>query len=69
MRRPPFDSVVAYIDAYHKTVLPDCFGKKLTIKRIALEDLLELSRQQGAAIVEIRAAIDTTQREIDRRIT
>lgn len=69
-RRSPdlaFGEVVARIDIYQKTVLPDCFRKKLTGKRIDLDELLDLSRQQGAALTEIRNACDAVQREIDRR--
>ena len=63
----PFGSVVAHIDSYQKTILPDCFTKRLTSKKITLEDLLDLSRQQGAALVEIRTAIEAVQQEIERR--
>ncbi|MFC8201671.1 hypothetical protein ACFUTV_40780 [Streptomyces sp. NPDC057298] len=65
----PFGDVVARIDVYQKTMLPDCFGKKLAGKRVALDELLELSRQQGAALTEIRAACDAVQLDIDRRTT
>jgi hypothetical protein len=65
----PFGEVVARIDVYQKTVLPDCFGKKLTSKRVTLDELLELSRQQGAALAEVRVACDAVQVEIDRRTT
>jgi hypothetical protein len=64
----PFGEVVARIDAYQKTVLPDCHLKKLAGKKVTLSDLLDLSRQQGSALAEIRNACDTVQREIDRRI-
>ncbi|MER5381796.1 hypothetical protein ABT040_16160 [Streptomyces sp. NPDC002688] len=69
-RRSPdlrFGDIVARIDVYQKRVLPDCFGKKLSNKRVTLEELMALSRQQGAAITEIRIAIDAVQAEIDRR--
>ncbi|MFF7566594.1 hypothetical protein ACFZB4_42390 [Streptomyces pseudovenezuelae] len=65
----PFGDVVARIDVYHKTMLPDCYGKKLAGKRVDLDELLELSRQQGAALTEIRVACDAVQREIDSRTT
>ncbi|MFC9916249.1 hypothetical protein [Streptomyces sp. NPDC059862] len=65
----PFGAVVAHIDIYEKTVLPDGYARKLASRKIALDDLLELSRQQGAAITSIRTAIDAVQREIDRRTT
>lgn len=64
----PFGEVVARIDAYQKTVLPDCFAKKLTGKKVTLDELLDLSRQQGAALAEIKSACDTVQSRIDRRI-
>ncbi|MFD5013786.1 hypothetical protein [Streptomyces chartreusis] len=63
----PFGEVVARIDVYQKTVLPDCFRRKLSGKRITLDELLELSRQQGATLTEIRGACNTVQQEIDRR--
>ncbi|WP_306971830.1 hypothetical protein [Streptomyces canus] len=63
----PLGTVVAHIDAYRKTTLPDDFRRKLSAKRIPLDDLLDLSRQQGAAIAGARAAIGTVQGEIDRR--
>ncbi|MES4886176.1 hypothetical protein ABVB69_37670 [Streptomyces sp. NPDC000349] len=63
----PFGSVVAHIDAYRKVTLPDDFGRKLSGKRIVLDELLELSRQQGASITSALAAIDAVQSEIDRR--
>lgn len=65
----PFGEVVVRIDIYQKTVLPDCFGKKLAGKRVGLDELLDLSRQQGAALTEIRVACDAVQLEIDRRTT
>ncbi|MFF7954064.1 hypothetical protein [Streptomyces griseorubiginosus] len=64
----PFGEVVARIDAYEKTVLPDFHSKKLAGKKVSLSDLLDLSRQQGSALAEIRSACDRVQREIDRRI-
>lgn len=63
----PLGTVVAHIDAYRKTSLPDDFQRKLTGKRILLDDLLDLSRQQGAAIANALAAISAVQNEIDRR--
>ncbi|MFJ9026558.1 hypothetical protein ACIRPU_42450 [Streptomyces sp. NPDC102259] len=63
----PLGTVVAQIDAYRKTTLPDDFRRKLSTKRILLDDLLDLSRQQGAAIAGALAAIGTAQNEIDRR--
>ncbi|MFE4626521.1 hypothetical protein [Streptomyces mirabilis] len=69
-RRSPdlrFGEIMAHIDVYQKTVLPDCFGKKLSSKRITLEELLALSREQGSAITEIRFAVHAVQAEIDRR--
>ncbi|WP_371660866.1 hypothetical protein [Streptomyces sp. NBC_00280] len=71
-RRSPdllFGEIVARIDIYQKAVLPDCFGKKLAGRRVALDELLELSRRQGAALTEIRVACDAVQLEIDRRST
>ncbi|WP_055531850.1 hypothetical protein [Streptomyces graminilatus] len=71
-RRSPdllFAEIVARIDIFQKAVLPDCFGKKLTSKRVTLDELLELSRKQGAALTDIRAACDAVQLEIDRRTT
>ncbi|WP_055606655.1 hypothetical protein [Streptomyces prasinus] len=63
----PLGTVVAHIDAYRKTPLPDDFQRKLTSRRIRLDDLLDLSRQQGAATANALAAISTVQEEIDRR--
>lgn len=63
----PLGTVVAHIDAYRKITLPDDFRRKLTAKRILLDDLLDLSRQQGAAIAGALAAIGTAQSEVDRR--
>ncbi|WP_405771686.1 hypothetical protein [Streptomyces sp. NBC_01538] len=71
-RRSPdllFGEIVARIDTYQQTVLPDCFGKKLAGKRVALDELLELSRKQGSALTEIRIACDAVQLEIDGRTT
>jgi hypothetical protein len=61
----PLGTVVAHIDAYRKTTLPDDFRRKLSTKLV--DDLLDLSRQQGAAIAGALAAIATVQSEIDRR--
>ncbi|MFJ9154281.1 hypothetical protein ACIRP7_41000 [Streptomyces sp. NPDC102270] len=63
----PLGTVVVYIDAYRKTTLPEDFRRKLSAKRILVDDLLDLSRQQGAAIAGALAAIATVQSEIDRR--
>ncbi|MEU3855683.1 hypothetical protein [Streptomyces sp. NPDC029554] len=63
----PLGTVVAHIDAYKKTALPHDFHRKLAAKRIVLDDLLDLSRQQGAAIADALTAIGTVQNEIDRR--
>lgn len=60
-------TVIAHVDAYKKTPLPDDFRRKLTAKRILLDGLLDLSRQQGAAIAGAIAAIGIVQNEIDRR--
>ncbi|NEC87656.1 hypothetical protein [Streptomyces sp. SID12501] len=71
-RRSPdllFGEIVARIDIYQKAMLPDCFGKKLAGKRVTLDDLLELSRKQGAALTEIRVTCDAVQLEIDGRTT
>ncbi|MFE9687829.1 hypothetical protein [Streptomyces sp. NPDC006285] len=65
----PFGAVVAYLDAYKKTALPDDFQRKLTSKKTTLDELLDLSRQQGATITGALAAIGTVQNEIDRRTT
>lgn len=63
----PLGTVVAHVDAYRKTALPDDFRRKLSTKRIPLDDLLDCSRQQGAAITGALTAIATVQNEIDRR--
>ncbi|MEU3901913.1 hypothetical protein [Streptomyces sp. NPDC045251] len=63
----PLGTVVAHIDTYRKTPLPDEYQRKLTGKRVVLDDLLDLSRQQGAAIAGALAAIGAVQNEIDRR--
>ncbi|GGV50807.1 hypothetical protein GCM10010293_62110 [Streptomyces griseoflavus] len=63
----PLGTVVAHIDAYRKTPLPDDFQRKLATKKIPLDDLLNLSRQQGAAIANALTAISAVQNEIDRR--
>lgn len=63
----PLGTVVAHIDAYRKTPLPDDYHRKLISKRIVLDNLLDLSRQQGAAIASALAAISAVQSEIDRR--
>lgn len=63
----PLSAVVAHADAYRKTTLPDDFRRKLTGKQILLDDLLDLSRQQGTAIAGALTAIRTVQNEIDRR--
>jgi hypothetical protein len=63
----PLGTVVAHIDAYRKTPLPDDFQRKLAGKRILLDNLLDLSRQQGAAIASALAAISAVQNEIDHR--
>ncbi|MEV5762557.1 hypothetical protein AB0L61_38045 [Streptomyces tendae] len=62
----PLGTVVAHIDAYRKTPLPDDFHRKVTSKRIPLDDLLDLSRQQGASIASALTAISAVQNEIDR---
>jgi hypothetical protein len=63
----PLGTVVAHIDAYRKTTLPDDFRRKLSAKRVPLDDLLDLSRQQGTTIAKALASIATVQSEIDRR--
>ncbi|MET9187728.1 MULTISPECIES: hypothetical protein [Streptomyces] len=63
----PFGKVVAHIDKYQKTVLPDGFAKKVAGKQVALGDVLDLSRQQGVALALIREACDRVQMEIDKR--
>jgi hypothetical protein len=63
----PLGTVVAHIDTYRKATLPDDFRRKLSGKRILLDDLLDLSRQQGAAIASALTAIGAVQNEIDRR--
>ncbi|MFK4106158.1 hypothetical protein ACI2L1_40105 [Streptomyces sp. NPDC019531] len=65
----PFGAVVAHIDTYKKTTLPDDFRRKLTTRKVTLDDLLDLSRQQGAAIAGALTAISAVQSEIDRRTT
>ncbi|MFF9336972.1 hypothetical protein [Streptomyces albogriseolus] len=65
----PLGTVVAHIDTYKKIPLPDDFHRKLVGKRILLDELLDLSRQQGAAITGALAAIAAVQNEIDRRTT
>jgi hypothetical protein len=60
-------TVVAHIDTYRKATLPDDFHRRLSGKRVLLDDLLDLSRQQGAAVAGALAAIGTVQNEIDRR--
>jgi hypothetical protein len=49
--------------------LPDGFAKKFGTKKVTPEDLLELSRQQGAALAETRARTEAVQQEIGRRTT
>ncbi|KFG01303.1 hypothetical protein IQ62_08550 [Streptomyces scabiei] len=56
----PVGTVVANIEEYEQTVLPDDFAEKLTATRTA-EQILTLSRQQGARIVHVQASIDTVQ--------
>ncbi|WP_172387872.1 hypothetical protein [Streptomyces sp. MNP-20] len=67
----PFGAVVATIEAYQTTVLSTECAKRLT-KRISdkksVTEALELSRQQGAKIADIRVAINSAQRVIDRRL-
>ncbi|MEU6687764.1 hypothetical protein [Streptomyces sp. NPDC046832] len=63
----PLGTVVAHLDTYRKITLPDDFHRKLTAKRILLDDLLDLSRQQGAAIAGALAAIGAVQNQIERR--
>ncbi|UAX58510.1 hypothetical protein K5X85_36005 (plasmid) [Streptomyces sp. A144] len=65
----PFGTVVAHIDAYKKTTLPDDFTRKLTTTKLSADTLLDLSRQQGATITAALAAIAAVQAEIDRRTT
>jgi hypothetical protein len=47
--------------------LPDDFHRKVAGRGIVLDDLLDLSRQQGAEIARALAAISAVQNEIDRR--
>jgi hypothetical protein len=63
----PLGTVVAHIDTYRKATLPDDFRRKLSGRRVLLDDLLDLSRQQGAAIAGALTAIGAVQNEIDRR--
>lgn len=63
----PFGAVVAHVAAYQKTVLPDGYAKKLVGRKVTLDELLDLARQQGVSNAGIRVAIDAVQREIDRR--
>ncbi|MGI5192188.1 hypothetical protein ACQEVY_00785 [Streptomyces sp. CA-288835] len=64
-----FGTIVANLIKYETTVLPDDFAKKLTRKKASLEELLTLSRQQGAALAGVRTAIDAVQRDIEQRST
>jgi hypothetical protein len=63
----PFGTVVAYIEAYEKTTLPNDFAKRLLKNKDFLDECLKLSRQQGAAIEAALAAIASAQRTIERR--
>ncbi|MEU4655163.1 hypothetical protein AB0G32_14690 [Streptomyces sp. NPDC023723] len=63
----PFGAVVAHLDNYRKATLPDDFRRKLLGKKMPLDELLGLSRQQGAAIAGALAAIAQVLSEIDRR--
>jgi hypothetical protein len=63
----PLSAVVAHLDAYKKTPLPDDFRRKVTVKRTLLDELLNLSRQQGAAIAGALTAIAAVQKDIDQR--
>lgn len=56
----PFGTVVATIEAYEKTALPNDFTKKLTPVETA-EEILGLCRQQGLRIAAVQTAIDTVQ--------
>ncbi|MFF5106374.1 hypothetical protein [Streptomyces sp. NPDC000134] len=63
----PFGAVVAHLDAYRKAALPDDFRRKVTGRKVPLERVLDLSRQQGIAITGALTAIGEVQSEIDRR--
>ncbi|MFK0174220.1 hypothetical protein ACIQU5_36225 [Streptomyces sp. NPDC090306] len=63
----PLGSVVAHLNIYREAPLPDDYQRKLTGKKIALDDLLALSRQQGAALAGALTAISAVHAEIDRR--
>ncbi|MFJ8539281.1 hypothetical protein [Streptomyces sp. NPDC093591] len=57
--RIPIGAVVAAIEAYEKTALPNDFAKQLAEE--AAGEILGLSRQQGSRIEAVRAAIDAAQ--------
>ncbi|MFE9566068.1 hypothetical protein ACFYM0_33750 [Streptomyces sp. NPDC006487] len=61
-----FGEVIAHIKVYEKTALPEDFARVL-IEKDTLNDLLRLSREQGASITALRTAIEVVQREIERR--
>ncbi|MFI6013723.1 hypothetical protein ACIBAG_33795 [Streptomyces sp. NPDC051243] len=55
----PMDTVVAAIEAYERTALPDDFATRLAEGTSG--EILRLSRRQGAGIEAVRAAIDAVQ--------
>jgi hypothetical protein len=66
-----FGTVVATIEAYEKSALTKECAKGLTrvlTDKKSVNAALELSRQQGARIADIRTAVNTVQRDIDRQL-
>lgn len=63
----PFGAVIAHAQAYAGTVLSVDFVKELARNKGALDEVLRLSRRQGASVVALRSAIEAVQREIEWR--
>ncbi|SDO99923.1 hypothetical protein SAMN04487981_115163 [Streptomyces sp. cf386] len=55
----PIGTVVAAIEAYERTALPDDYVTKLAADTSG--EILQLCRQQGAGVEAVRAAIDAVQ--------
>ncbi|MGW7134360.1 hypothetical protein ACWGIA_39310 [Streptomyces bobili] len=67
----PFGTIVATIEMYEKTVISEESAKRL--KRVLsnkklVDEALKRSREQGVKIADIRAAIETVQSIINRKL-
>ncbi|CAM5480066.1 hypothetical protein SMICM17S_00947 [Streptomyces microflavus] len=69
--RIPFGTIVATVEVYEKAVISEECAKALKrvlANRKFVDEALKLSREQGVRLAAVRAAIETVQRIIDRKL-